>query len=330
MPLTTQLDLTQVITTTLSIPEASGVVQTSVGTVSTQLGTTTTSTIATVLQTGLQGEKGDTGSRGLDGKSAYEVWLDNGGIGTEQDFLDSLVSTIPGPTGPTGLTGLQGTQGVAGQDGANGLSAYQVAVSNGFVGTEAAWLTSLVGPKGDAGAQGVQGVQGSKGDKGDTGSQGVQGIQGEQGLQGIQGIAGPKGDTGAQGPIGLTGAAGYTPVKGVDYFDGTDGTDGQDGQDGVTPVVTLVGDQIVINGVTQPTHLTGPAGSDSPLGEAPTDGKQYARKDGAWAEVTGGGGTQQVFVQTTAPVVSTGTQYIWFQTGIGEGNDMTLWVEDGL
>jgi hypothetical protein len=30
-------------------------------------------------------------------------------------------------------------------DGADGLSAYQVAVANGFVGNEAAWLAALVG-----------------------------------------------------------------------------------------------------------------------------------------------------------------------------------------
>lgn len=33
---------------------------------------------------------------------------------------------------------------------ANGLSAYEIAVKNGFVGTEQEWLQSLVGPKGDA------------------------------------------------------------------------------------------------------------------------------------------------------------------------------------
>jgi len=58
------------------------------------------------------------------------------------------------------------------QPGADGLSAYQIAVQNGFVGTEADWLLSL---KGDAGIQGEQGIQG---------------IQGEQGIQGIPGSGG--------------------------------------------------------------------------------------------------------------------------------------------
>lgn len=39
-----------------------------------------------------KGEKGDAGKDGLDGKSAYEIWLDNGHIGTEEDFLNSLRS----------------------------------------------------------------------------------------------------------------------------------------------------------------------------------------------------------------------------------------------
>ena len=44
---------------------------------------------------------------------------------------------------PTGS--LKGTQGD------NGLSAYEIAVSNGFVGSEAAWLASLEGEPGPAG-----------------------------------------------------------------------------------------------------------------------------------------------------------------------------------
>ncbi len=58
--------------------------------------------------------------QGEPGKSAYEVALDNGFVGTEQEWLDSLV----GPQGD---------------------SAYEVAVENGFVGTEEEWLESLNG-----------------------------------------------------------------------------------------------------------------------------------------------------------------------------------------
>lgn len=105
---------------------------------------------------------------------------------------------------------------VAGEKGDPGASAYEIAVSNGFTGTETEWLASLKGEKGDQGEQGVQGP------KGDTGLQGLQGIQGEQGPKGDKGDSGakgdkgdtgeqgPKGDTGSQGPQGIVGEKGKT------------------------------------------------------------------------------------------------------------------------
>ena len=42
---------------------------------------------------------GTQGPAGAPGKSAYQIWLDQGNVGTEQDFLDSLVSG--GTTGDT-------------------------------------------------------------------------------------------------------------------------------------------------------------------------------------------------------------------------------------
>ena len=44
---------------------------------------------------------GTPGADGADGLSAYQIWLNAGNTGTEQDFLDSLV----GPQGTTGATG---------------------------------------------------------------------------------------------------------------------------------------------------------------------------------------------------------------------------------
>ena len=68
-----------------------------------------------------------------------------------------------------------GTDGENGKDGADGKSAYEIAVANGYKGSETEWLTSLVGAKGekgdkgDTGAQGETGATGAKGDKGDAG-----------------------------------------------------------------------------------------------------------------------------------------------------------------
>lgn len=62
-----------------------------------------------------------------------------------------------------------------------GPSAYQVAQANGFTGTQAQWLASLVGPTGATGAQGPQGVQGATGPQGPPGSAGPQGQPGING-----------------------------------------------------------------------------------------------------------------------------------------------------
>jgi hypothetical protein len=45
-------------------------------------------------------------------------------------------------------------------DSIDGKSAYEIAVDNGYVGTQSAWLLSLIGPKGDPGNDGVDGVDG--------------------------------------------------------------------------------------------------------------------------------------------------------------------------
>ena len=92
-----------------------------------------------------------------------------------------------------------------------GYSAYEIAVQNGFEGTEAEWLASLKGAKGDTGAQGPQGEtgpEGPQGEKGDTGETGATGPQGPTGETGPQGPKGDTGATGAQGPQGIQGPQG--------------------------------------------------------------------------------------------------------------------------
>lgn len=63
---------------------------------------------------------------GGQGLSAYQIALNNGFVGTEEEWLASL-------------------KGETGEQGAQGLSAYQVAVNNGFEGSETEWLASLQG-----------------------------------------------------------------------------------------------------------------------------------------------------------------------------------------
>ncbi len=84
-------------------------------------------------------------------------------------------------------------------DGVDGKSAYEIAVANGFEGTEAEWLASLKGETGAAGAAGAQGPAGPQGEKGETGAAGADGADG---AQGPAGPAGPQGEKGETGPAG--------------------------------------------------------------------------------------------------------------------------------
>ena len=86
---------------------------------------------------GIDGKDGSPGKDGTDGKSAYQIWLDAGNTGTEEDYLASLKGAdgAKGEKGDTGATGPQGEQGIQGE-------------------------------KGDIGSQGPKG---DKGEKGDTG-----------------------------------------------------------------------------------------------------------------------------------------------------------------
>jgi hypothetical protein len=65
---------------------------------------------------------------------------------TYRMMRDTGTEGPPGPQGPAGPAGPTGPQGPA------GASAYEVALANGFVGTEQEWLDSLVGPQGEPGS----------------------------------------------------------------------------------------------------------------------------------------------------------------------------------
>jgi hypothetical protein len=61
------------------------------------------------------------------------------------------VAGATGPQGTIGVAGAAGANGINGTNGTNGISAYQVAVNNGFTGTQQQWLTSLIGANGQDG-----------------------------------------------------------------------------------------------------------------------------------------------------------------------------------
>lgn len=91
--------------------------------------------------------------KGKDGKSAYEIAVEHGFVGTETEWLESLKG-IDGKNGADGLPGKDGkdgANGLPGRDGIDGKSAYIIAVEHGFTGTENEWLQSLKGADGKDG-----------------------------------------------------------------------------------------------------------------------------------------------------------------------------------
>lgn len=69
---------------------------------------------------------------------------------------------------------------MAGDAGSDGKSAYEIAVDNGFEGTEEDWLESLKGDKGEQGEQGPVGADGEQGVQGERGEDGVDGFGTEE------------------------------------------------------------------------------------------------------------------------------------------------------
>lgn len=124
------------------------------------------------------------GAQGIQGLSAYQVAVQHGFEGTEDEWLISLKGE-KGETGPKGDKGDTGEKGATGERGPQGL-------------------------------QGERGLQGVQGEKGEPGIQGPVGPKGEQGEQGIQGIQGPQGAPGAQGPKGDPGQKGEKGDPGSD------------------------------------------------------------------------------------------------------------------
>lgn len=96
--------------------------------------------------------KGLDGKDGANGKSAYDLAVENGFTGSVTEWLASL-------------------------GGRDGKSAYEIAVENGFRGSEKEWLLSLAfGENGKDGADGKDGNNGADGKNGQDGENGRDGV----------------------------------------------------------------------------------------------------------------------------------------------------------
>ncbi|WP_068280224.1 collagen-like protein [Loigolactobacillus backii] len=115
---------------------------------------------------------------------------------------------------------------VSGHPGADGKSAYELAVVDGFSGTEAEWLASLKGPAGNVGQTGKDGTNGADGKPGANGQDGKSAYE----------IAIAHGYTGTE-------AEWLASLKGADGAPGSSGTDA-DYSLAVDSIMSLVKDAL--------------------------------------------------------------------------------------
>ena len=138
------------------------------------------------------------GGGGADGKSAYEIAVENGFEGDETAWLKSLKGE-KGDAGAKGETGPLGPQGEKGEQGPKGNT----------------------GPAGADGAPGKDGAPGTPGKNGTTFTPSVSAAgdlswtnDGGKANPAPVNLKGPQGETGPQGPTGATGPQG---APGADY-----------------------------------------------------------------------------------------------------------------
>lgn len=172
-----------------------------------------------------------------------------------QVWLAANVKGEKGDQGVAGRDGSRGVNGINGRDGTNGLSAYQIAVQNGFVGSNSEWLNSLKGAAAAKGEDGDRGWSpvfktesfeggsylklidwiGGEGDKptilGYVSDSGIvdniavaSNIKGQKGDKGDTGEKGDKGDKGEQGSEGFQGERGLSAYN-IAVGNGFEGTE---------------------------------------------------------------------------------------------------------
>ncbi len=209
----------------------------------------------------LEGDPGTPGLNGQDGQngeSAYQVWLNQGNIGTEADFIASL-------KGEPGEPGEQGSPGADGQDGEDGREVELIQqdgwVQWRYVG-DTTWtnliaVTDLKGEKGDQGNPGLAGADGKSVELQTNGTHIQWRLVGDTAwidlvaLADIQGPQDPKGDPGEFEEA---------PEDGNLYGRKNGGW------------------EEIVNG-----------GGGDGVEEAPIDGVSYVRKNGAWEPESEGG-----------------------------------------
>ena len=212
------------------------------------------------------------GAQGIQGLSAYQVAVQHGFEGTEDEWLISLKGD-KGETGPKGDKGDTGEKGATGERGPQGLQGEQ-------------GIQGIQGPQGEPGPQGPKGDTGSglniKGELDSESQLPQEGVSGDawliagnlyvfvgengnvesnpkwsnvgsiQGPAGPQGPVGPKGEQGEPGPKGEPGADGAPGAQGPK---GDPGQKGEKGDPGSDASVTKQNVEAVLTGdITSHNH----------------------------------------------------------------------------
>ncbi|OTA50521.1 hypothetical protein BHL91_01020 [Limosilactobacillus reuteri] len=199
------------------------------------------------IPAGQPGPQGEPGKAGADGKN--------------------------GQDGQPGRDGKNGADGQPGKDGKDGKSAYQLAVSQGFVGDLKAWLNSLKGEQGPAGKDGEQGPQGEPGPAGQDGKNGQDGQPGPAGKDGKNGRDGSRiftayasidESTSPRVPLSSVNIPDEGNPKSGDYLIAT----ASNGQQVIVEISDVDSNYVYLDGLLTP--IEGPQGPQGPAGR---DGK---------------------------------------------------------
>ena len=186
---------------------------------------------------GEKGEKGDIGAQGLPGKDGEDGQDGHTPVITINDDGYWVIDGVATYVKATGTNGQNGSNGV------NGKSAFEIAVENGYIGTEQEWLESLKGADGQDGADGQNGTNGIDGREVEFQKTGTY-IQWRY-----------KTDDNSETWINLVA---------LDEITGLTGQNGSDGKDGHTPVIKINDDGYwVIDGVITEVKAIGEDGKDN-------------------------------------------------------------------
>lgn len=185
---------------------------------------------------------------------------------------------------------------VEGEKGEDGASAYEIALENGFEGSETEWLDSLKGEKGTDGKAGASVAivevnestvdggsniitfsdgstftvkNGNKGSAGDTGLTGANGVDGYSPTATVT-----QTDIGAV--ITITDESGTTTARVTNGADGKDGANGTNGKDGVSCTHSWNGTTLTVTSAsgTSSVNLKGDKGDTGAKGEQGIQGEK--------------------------------------------------------